>query len=240
MDIAKLALEDGTVYTGRRFGAAGETFGEVVFNTSMTGYQEVLTDPSYSGQIVTMTCPEIGNYGVTDRDRESTTPHVAGFIVREESPIASNWRAQGTLRDYFIRNNIVAIADIDTRALTRKLRSGGVMRGVIMTGSQLDEKALVDILTEPKNALVKQYQKLFEFEDVRLRFSDGALRAVARQALARKSGARGLRSILENVMLELMYDLPSRDDVEECVINEEVIEQAAKPLLVLKQEAESA
>ena len=104
----------------------------------------------------------------------------------------------------------------------------------------LDEKALVDILTEPKNALVKQYQKLFEFEDVRLRFSDGALRAVARQALARKSGARGLRSILENVMLELMYDLPSRDDVEECVINEEVIEQGAKPLLVLKQEAESA
>ncbi|HVN39331.1 MAG TPA: ATP-dependent Clp protease ATP-binding subunit ClpX [Myxococcota bacterium] len=111
---------------------------------------------------------------------------------------------------------------------------------VIATLSELDEKALVDILTEPKNALVKQYQKLFEFEDVRLRFSDGALRAVARQALARKSGARGLRSILENVMLELMYDLPSRDDVEECVINEEVIEQAAKPLLVLKQEAESA
>jgi ATP-dependent Clp protease ATP-binding subunit ClpX len=111
---------------------------------------------------------------------------------------------------------------------------------VIATLTELDEKALVDILTEPKNALVKQYQKLFEFEDVRLRFSDGALRAVARQALARKSGARGLRSILENVMLELMYDLPSRDDVEECVINEEVIEQGAKPLLVLKQEAESA
>jgi ATP-dependent Clp protease ATP-binding subunit ClpX len=111
---------------------------------------------------------------------------------------------------------------------------------VIATLNELDERALVDILTEPKNALVKQYQKLFEFEDVRLRFSDGALRAVARQALARKSGARGLRSILENVMLELMYDLPSRDDVEECVINEEVIEQGAKPLLVLKQEAESA
>jgi ATP-dependent Clp protease ATP-binding subunit ClpX len=111
---------------------------------------------------------------------------------------------------------------------------------VIATLTELDEKALVDILTEPKNALVKQYQKLFEFEDVRLRFTDGALRAVARQALARKSGARGLRSILENVMLELMYDLPSRDDVEECVINEEVIEQGAKPLLVLKQEAESA
>jgi ATP-dependent Clp protease ATP-binding subunit ClpX len=111
---------------------------------------------------------------------------------------------------------------------------------VIATLTELGEDALVDILTEPKNALVKQYQKLFEFEDVRLRFSDGALRAVARQALLRKSGARGLRSILENVMLDLMYDIPSRDDVEECVISEEVIEQGSKPLLVLKQEAESA
>jgi ATP-dependent Clp protease ATP-binding subunit ClpX len=111
---------------------------------------------------------------------------------------------------------------------------------VIATLTELGEDALVDILTEPKNALVKQYQKLFEFEDVRLRFSDGALRAVARQALSRKAGARGLRSILENVMLDLMYDIPSRDDVEECVISEEVIEQGSKPLLVLKQEAESA
>jgi len=111
---------------------------------------------------------------------------------------------------------------------------------VVATLTELDEDALVEILTKPKNALVKQYQKLFEFEDVHLRFADGALRAVARQALVRKSGARGLRSILESVMLELMYDIPSRDDVEECVINEEVIEQGNKPLLVLKQEAESA
>ena len=111
---------------------------------------------------------------------------------------------------------------------------------VIATLTELGEDALVDILTEPKNALVKQYQKLFEFEDVRLRFSDGALRAVARQALTRKAGARGLRSILENVMLDLMYDIPSRDDVEECVISEEVFEQGSQPLLVLKQEAESA
>jgi carbamoyl-phosphate synthase small subunit len=141
---AILALEDGTWFRGVAAGANGQTAGEVVFNTSMTGYQEVLTDPSYSGQIVTMTCPEIGNYGVTDEDGESAAPHVAGFIVREESPIASNWRAQGTLRDYFIRHNIVAIADIDTRALTRKLRSSGVMRGVVMTGSQLDPNALVE------------------------------------------------------------------------------------------------
>jgi ATP-dependent Clp protease ATP-binding subunit ClpX len=111
---------------------------------------------------------------------------------------------------------------------------------VVATLMELGEAALVDILTKPKNALVKQYQKLFEFEDVRLRFADGALRAVARQALLRKSGARGLRSILESVMLDLMYEIPSREDVEECVINEEVIEQGSKPLMVLKQEAESA
>ena len=141
---AILALEDGTWFRGIAAGASGETAGEVVFNTSMTGYQEVLTDPSYSGQIVTMTCPEIGNYGVTDDDREADAPHVAGFIIRDESPIASNWRASGTLRDYFVKNRIVAIGDIDTRALTRKLRSGGVMRGVVMTGSQLDPNALVE------------------------------------------------------------------------------------------------
>ena len=111
---------------------------------------------------------------------------------------------------------------------------------VIATLEELDEAALVDILTKPKNALMKQFQKLFEFEDVRLRFTDGALGAVARQALSRKSGARGLRSILENVMLDLMYEIPSRDDVEECVINQEVIEQKAAPLLVYKREAESA
>jgi ATP-dependent Clp protease ATP-binding subunit ClpX len=114
---------------------------------------------------------------------------------------------------------------------------------VIATLDALDEDAMVDILTKPKNALVKQYQKLFEFENVRLRFSEGSLRAIARQAHARKSGARGLRSILETVMLELMYDIPSRDDVEEVVISEEVIEQGAQPLLALKREpakAESA
>ena len=111
---------------------------------------------------------------------------------------------------------------------------------VVATLDALNEEALIDILTKPKNALVKQYQKLFEFEDVRLRFSDGSLRAVARQAHRRKSGARGLRSILESVMLDLMYEIPSREDIEECLISEEVIEQGAKPLLVLKQEQESA
>ena len=140
---AILALEDGTWFRGQAAGAEGVAGGEVVFNTSMTGYQEVLTDPSYSGQIVTMTCPEIGNYGVSARDGESQAPHVAGFIVREQSPVASNWRAEGTLRDYLVANGIVAISDIDTRALTRKLRSGGVMRGVVVTGTDLDPQALV-------------------------------------------------------------------------------------------------
>jgi carbamoyl-phosphate synthase small subunit len=141
---AVLALENGTCYHGLAAGAEGETVGEVVFNTSMTGYQEVLTDPSYSGQIVTMTCPEMGNYGVAPADGESRAPHIAGFIMRDESPVASNWRSTGTLRDYLVANRIVAIADIDTRALTRLLRSSGVMRGVIATGDALDPKALVD------------------------------------------------------------------------------------------------
>jgi carbamoyl-phosphate synthase small subunit len=140
---AILALENGTWYRGVAAGAEGEARGEVVFNTSMTGYQEVLTDPSYAGQIVTMTCPEIGNYGVSAEDVESRSPRIAGFIVREESPVASNWRADGTLRDYLVANGIVAIAGIDTRALTRLLRSAGVMRGMIATGNALDPEALV-------------------------------------------------------------------------------------------------
>jgi carbamoyl-phosphate synthase small subunit len=140
---ATLALEDGTIFRGSSAGADGEARGEVVFNTSMTGYQEVLTDPSYAGQIVTMTAPQIGNYGVSPADKESRAPQVAGFIVRDESPVASNWRASGTLRDYLVANRIVAISDIDTRALTRRLRSSGVMRGVIVTGDAFDEAELV-------------------------------------------------------------------------------------------------
>jgi carbamoyl-phosphate synthase small subunit len=140
---ALLALENGQWYRGKSVGAQGETSGEVVFNTSMTGYQEVLTDPSYSGQIVTMTCPEVGNYGIAGEDVESRGIQVAGFVIRDESPVASNWRAEGTLRDYLVRQGIVAISDIDTRALTRLLRSSGVMRGVIATGRP-DPDELVD------------------------------------------------------------------------------------------------
>ncbi len=133
---AILALENGIWYEGESAGAPGETGGEVVFNTSMTGYQEVLTDPSYAGQIVAMTAPEIGNYGIAAEDAESRAPQVAGFIVREASPIASNWRAIGTLRDYLLAHAVVAIADVDTRALTRVLRSAGVMRGIVATGDR--------------------------------------------------------------------------------------------------------
>ena len=140
---ATLALENGIWYEGEAAGARGETSGEVVFNTSMTGYQEILTDPSYSGQIVTMTSAEIGNYGIADEDGESRGIQVAGFVIRDESPIASNWRSDETLREYLTRNNVVAISDIDTRALTRILRSSGVMRGVIATGD-VDPRELVE------------------------------------------------------------------------------------------------
>ena len=140
---ATLALENGTCYEGESAGAAGETSGEVVFNTSMTGYQEILTDPSYSGQIVAMTSAEIGNYGITPEDGESRGVQIAGFIIRDESPVASNWRSQGTLREYLTANNVVAISDVDTRALTRVLRSSGVMRGIIATG-HADPRELVE------------------------------------------------------------------------------------------------
>jgi carbamoyl-phosphate synthase small subunit len=147
---AVLALENGTVYRGVAAGAQGIARGEVVFNTSMTGYQEVLTDPSYAGQIVTMTSPQIGNYGVAPDDTESSAPKVAGFIMREESPVASNWRASGTLRDYLVAHNVVAIADVDTRELTRLLRSAGVMRGVIATGEADAGELVQQARTIPK------------------------------------------------------------------------------------------
>ncbi len=121
--VAKLALEDGTIYTGRAFGASGETFGEVVFNTSMTGYQEVLTDPSYKGQIVAMTYPLIGNYGINAEDRESSRPQVEGFIVRELARLPSNFRSQGRLEDYLKEHNVLGMEGIDTRALVRRLRA---------------------------------------------------------------------------------------------------------------------
>src|SRR6516165_4044045 len=140
--IAKLALEDGTIFTGRHFGGPGETFGEVVFNTSMTGYQEVLTDPSYKGQIVTMTYPLIGNYGVNAEDEESQKPQVDGFIVRQLTRTPSNFRAETDLDAYLRKHGIMGLEGIDTRALVRHIRVRGAMTGVLST-SDLDDASLV-------------------------------------------------------------------------------------------------
>lgn len=139
---AKLALEDGTVYCGKSAGASGEVTGEVVFNTAMTGYQEILTDPSYRGQIVTMTYPEIGNYGVNQADVEHRRPSLSGFVMRESSRIDSNFRSEGSLTEYLRKHAVVAIAGIDTRALVRRIRSQGAMRGVLST-VDLDDDSLI-------------------------------------------------------------------------------------------------
>jgi carbamoyl-phosphate synthase small subunit len=139
---AKLVLEDGTIFRGYSFGAAGEKYGEVVFNTSMAGYQEIITDPSYKGQIVAMTYPLIGNYGVNKDDVESHRPFVEGFVVKEYSKIASNWRSEQSLGDYLAENDIVGIEGIDTRALTLHIRQAGALRSVLST-VDLDEERLV-------------------------------------------------------------------------------------------------
>jgi carbamoyl-phosphate synthase small subunit len=140
---AILALEDGKVFGGWSFGATGEHWGEVVFNTSMTGYQEILTDPSYKGQIVTMTYPLIGNYGVNEEDFESTHPWVEGFVVKENCPFPSNWRSQESLSDYLKRHGIIGMEGIDTRALTKHIRTVGAMRGILST-EDLDPDSLVE------------------------------------------------------------------------------------------------
>ena len=139
---AILALEDGSAFHGQGFGARASASGEVCFNTSMTGYQEILTDPSYKGQIVTMTYPLIGNYGVNGVDVESWRPHVAGFVIRELSPVVSNWRADFSLADYLEKNGIPGIQGIDTRALTKKLRVRGAMNGFISTEGVSDAEAV--------------------------------------------------------------------------------------------------
>ena len=131
-----VVLEDGTVFEGESFGAAGESIGEVVFNTSLAGYQEILTDPSYTSQIVTMTYPLIGNYGVNDADIESGRVQVSGFIVKEACPYPSNFTSQKTLSDYLKENNIVGVAGVDTRKLTRHIRVAGAMKGIIYAGEQ--------------------------------------------------------------------------------------------------------
>ena len=149
MNKAILLLEDGFMLEGSSFGAEGEALGEVVFNTSMWGYQEILTDPSYRGQIVTMTYPLIGNYGVNNEDLESARPRVEGFIVKEKSKVYSNWRGNDSLENYLMKHKIVALEGVDTRALTRRLRLAGAMRGIIST-VELDKTSLLKkVLASP-------------------------------------------------------------------------------------------
>ena len=140
---AVLALEDGRVFRGKGYGARTECAGEVVFNTSLSGYQEIFTDPSYAGQIVVLTNPHIGNYGTTPADAESARPMIEGLVTREFSAMSSNWRSTEVADEYLERNGIPVIAEVDTRAVVRHLRANGVMRGVIASGDDLDEAALV-------------------------------------------------------------------------------------------------
>jgi len=151
--IAILALEDGSIFKGVSVGASGASTGEVVFNTSMTGYQEIISDPSYAEQIVTLTYPHIGNIGMTDEDQESSGALIKGLVIRALSPMVSNWRAQESLSDYLIRRNIVAIAEIDTRRLTRILREKGSLAGCIMTFDS--------VISEPDQAQTVQRAKQF-------------------------------------------------------------------------------
>ena len=146
-NISKLVLENGDVFTGISFGANGETIGEVCFNTGMTGYQEILTDPSYCGQLITMTYPHIGNYGVNPKDVESTKIQAAGFIIREETVLPSNFRSTQSLGDYLRDQSIVGIQEIDTRMLTRIIRDQGAMNGIIST-ENLNEKSLLKKVKE--------------------------------------------------------------------------------------------
>ena len=140
---ALLALEDGTVYHGESIGAIGQSVGEVVFNTAMTGYQEILTDPSYCRQIVTLTYPHIGNVGVNTEDEESNNIYASGLIIRDLSPVVSNWRSEEALDSYLERHNVVGLAGIDTRALTRRLRDKGAMKGCIVAGDNIDIDAAI-------------------------------------------------------------------------------------------------
>jgi carbamoyl-phosphate synthase small subunit len=170
MGQAILALEDGSIFRGEAFGEIGETSGEVVFNTSLTGYQEILTDPSYKGQIVTMTNPHIGNYGINSGDMESRRPWVEGFVVRELSPVVSNWRSEKSVDAYLKEWKIVGISEIDTRQLVKHLRDKGAQKGVI-SSVDLDEKRLVqkakDALSIVGIDLVKQVtcHQAYDFEE---------------------------------------------------------------------------
>ena len=173
MKRAYLLLADGTLFEGYSVGYEGQSIGEVVFNTGMAGYQEVLTDPSYYGQIVTMTYPLIGNYGINFEDYESRKSWVSGFIMREIAEFPSNWRCKLTLDEYLKEQKVIGLAGIDTRRLTRKLRNAGVMNGIIYTeGSEPDEKAI----QEMKAYLVKDAVKAVTCDESRIYPAEGEMK----------------------------------------------------------------
>ncbi len=202
---AYLALEDGLVFEGEGFGAQTEIFGEVVFNTSLTGYQEILTDPSYKGQIVVMTNPHIGNYGINSKDVESTRPWVEGFVVRELSPIVSNYRSDETLDAYLKRYNIPGIEGIDTRKLVKHLRTYGAKKGIIST-RESDHKKLVQMAKDSPSIvgvdLVKEVscKKAYEFTEEMLEgFEWGNKKAKKYKVVAIDSG------IKHNILRQLIH-----------------------------------
>jgi carbamoyl-phosphate synthase small subunit len=184
---AILALEDGRIFLGAAHGAKAECHGEVVFNTSLTGYQEIFTDPSYAGQIVVLTNPEIGNYGTNPTDQEATHPYIEGLVVREFSPVSSNWRSRETAGEYLERANVPAISDIDTRALVRHLRMHGVMRGVISclesdTGKLVAKARAIPKMDGTDLAKVVSTKARYEWDASDARnFSDDPLLQMARE-----------------------------------------------------------
>ena len=173
---AILALEDGRVFRGKGYGAKGECYGEVVFNTSITGYQEIFTDPSYSGQIVVLTNPEIGNYGTNQEDNEATRPWIEGLIVREFSKVSSNWRSQQVAEEYLEQFKVPVLSDIDTRALVRHLRDHGVMRGVVSTIESDAEKLVAKARFDSEDGRNRSRERSQHEAVVRL----GSWRALAR------------------------------------------------------------
>lgn len=203
--MAILTLEDGTRFVGQSFGAKTDISGEVVFNTGMTGYQEVLTDPSYCGQIVTMTYPLIGNYGVNETDPESAKPQVSGFIVREVCDAPSNWRSQGSLSDYLEENGICGLSGIDTRALTRIIREKGTMRGMITQD-------------EPTKAQIEQMQR-FVYEmpvdtvtcQEKYQYCEGALKVAVLDFGLKRNIIRSLRK--RNCAVTVYPARTSADDI---------------------------
>jgi carbamoyl-phosphate synthase small subunit len=212
---AIIALEDGRIFNGRAFGARGERYGEIVFNTSMTGYQEILTDPSYKGQIVTMTYPLIGNYGINSEDVESTRPHVEGFVVREYVRHYSNWRAQSSLEDYLKQHAIIGVEGIDTRAITRHIRSAGAMRAII-SSEDLDPQRLVQKAQNSPSLVGKDLVKEVTCNEQYLWSSkDRSLDVPAFKVVAMDFGAkRNILQILEGLGCEVTV-VPADTSAEE-------------------------